>query len=56
MKKLIFTLSILFSLFVVTVQAQEEAKADSVGYIVKVGDMAPDFTAVLTDGSKVIAV
>ena len=36
-----------------TVQAQEEAKADSVGYIVKVGDMAPDFTAVLTDGSKV---
>ena len=53
MKKLIFTLSILFSLFVVTVQAQEEAKADSVGYIVKVGDMAPDFTAVLTDGSKV---
>ena len=53
MKKLIFTLSILFSLFAVTAQAQEEAKADSVGYIVKVGDMAPDFTAVLTDGSKV---
>ena len=53
MKKLIFTLSILFSLFAVTAQAQEEAEADSVGYIVKVGDMAPDFTAVLTDGSKV---
>lgn len=26
---------------------------DSVGYIVKVGDMAPDFTVELTDGNKV---
>ncbi|MDR0977247.1 MAG: TlpA family protein disulfide reductase [Prevotellaceae bacterium] len=29
------------------------AAADSVGYIVKVGDMAPDFTMTLTDGSEV---
>ena len=30
-----------------------EVTPDSVGYLVKVGDMAPDFTVELTDGSKV---
>ena len=34
------------------VQAQEN-KADSVGYIVRVGQMAPDFEMTLTDGSTV---
>lgn len=37
-------------------QQQAEAtgavKPDSVGYLVKVGDLAPDFTVELTDGSK----
>ena len=33
-------------------QAQEVA-ADDVGYIVKVGEMAPDFTITLTDGKQV---
>lgn len=30
-----------------------EALADSVGYLVKVGDAAPDFTCTLTDGKEV---
>lgn len=30
-----------------------EVTPDSIGYLVKVGDMAPDFTVELTDGSKV---
>ena len=30
-----------------------EVTPDSVGYLVKVGDMAPDFTVELTDGSQV---
>ena len=30
-----------------------EAKADSTGYIVRVGDEAPDFTVTLTDGKQV---
>lgn len=30
-----------------------EVQADSVGYIVKLGDMAPDFTCTLTDGKEV---
>lgn len=34
-------------------QPEEEVKPDSVGYLVKVGDMAPDFTVTLTDGSAV---
>ena len=36
-------------------QADNQATAtpDSVGYLVKVGDMAPDFTIELTDGTKV---
>ena len=35
-----------------TVQAQE-VTPDEVGYIVKVGDEAPDFEMTLTDGQKV---
>ena len=30
-----------------------EVQADSVGYIVKLGDVAPDFTCTLTDGKEV---
>lgn len=33
--------------------AQEKVVADSTGYIVKVGDMAPDFSMQLTDGKTV---
>ena len=32
---------------------EQTVTPDSVGYIVKVGDMAPDFTVELTDGTKV---
>lgn len=32
---------------------QTKAQADSVGYIVKLGDVAPDFTCTLTDGKSV---
>lgn len=34
-------------------KADTEMAADSVGYIVKVGDVAPDFSCTLTDGSQV---
>lgn len=34
-------------------KAETTVVADSVGYIVKVGDMAPDFTCTLTDSSQV---
>jgi len=33
--------------------SMEKQEADSTGYIVKVGDLAPDFTATLDDGSEV---
>lgn len=32
---------------------QETSAADSTGYLVKVGEMAPDFTITLTDGKQV---
>jgi len=48
-KSLIF---ILFAICSLSAEAQEVA-ADDVGYIVKVGEMAPDFTITLTDGKKV---
>lgn len=32
---------------------QQVAKPDSVGYLVKEGDKAPDFTVTLTDGKKI---
>lgn len=31
----------------------QQVQADSIGYIVRVGEMAPDFTITLTDGSQV---
>lgn len=34
-------------------KAEVAVEADSLGYIVKLGDMAPDFTATLTDGTQV---
>lgn len=42
----------LFALCSVAVMAQE-VTADDTGYIVKVGQMAPDFTMKLTDGKTV---
>ena len=48
-KSLIF---ILFAFCCLSGKAQEVA-ADDVGYIVKVGEMAPDFTITLTDGKQV---
>ena len=42
----------LFALCGIAAVAQE-AKADSTGYIVKVGQTAPDFTVTLTDGKTV---
>ncbi len=43
---------VLFALCAVVVKSQDVV-ADSTGYIVNVGDMAPDFTVTLMDGSKV---
>lgn len=65
MKKLIFPLIAALAIFQscacgggkesaeVATKAEIAVVADSVGYIVKVGDMAPDFTCTLTDGSQV---
>lgn len=53
MKQFKLYLFLLLALVVSGVQAQSVAKADSVGYIVRVGEMAPDFTVTLTDGSRV---
>ena len=52
MKQLRLWLLGLFALCGIAVVAQE-AKADSTGYIVKVGQTAPDFTVTLTDGKTV---
>lgn len=54
MKQMKLTLCVLCSLLLTTVvKAQDALRADSVGYIVRVGETAPDFTAKLTDGSEV---
>lgn len=59
MKKLICSISALLCIFFGNVSyAQEAGKnvnpvADNVGYIVKVGEEAPDFTIALTDGTSV---
>lgn len=59
MKKLICSISVLFCIFFGnTVCAQQTAQnvnpnADDVGYIVRVGEIAPDFTITLTDGKTV---
>ena len=52
MKQLRLWLLGLFALCGIAAVAQE-AKADSTGYIVKVGQTAPDFTVTLTDGKTV---
>lgn len=48
-KRLLLPLLLLWA----TAAVAQEAEADSVGYIVRVGQMAPDFTVTLTDGSSV---
>ena len=66
MKKLIFPLIAALAIFQscacgnnnnsteeAATKAETAVVADSVGYIVKVGDIAPDFTCTLTDGSQV---
>ncbi len=61
MKMKLFCISCIFlSFWVGSVSAKEfkspnqgEVKADSTGYIVRVGEMAPDFTVTLTDGRTV---
>lgn len=47
--------SLIFILFIICSLSgkAQEAAADDVGYIVKVGEMAPDFTITLTDGKQV---
>ena len=54
MKKLLMFAALLGCLFtVLAVSAQQPVQADEAGYIVKVGQMAPDFEMTLLDGSKV---
>lgn len=48
MTKYLVLFALLFSL-----SCKAQTKSDDRGYIVKVGDMAPDFEMTLTDGSKV---
>lgn len=50
MKRILFTLLVMVA--AITAHAQQTVQADSTGYIVKVGQMAPDFTVTQTDGTK----
>lgn len=52
MKQVRFLFFSLFVLCSIAIKAQDVV-ADDTGYIVKVGDMAPDFTIKLTDGKSV---
>lgn len=52
MKKVGFLIFCLFAMCSMTGKAQDVV-ADSTGYIVKVGEMAPDFTVKLTDGKSI---
>lgn len=57
MKRVLFVM-LLLSMATVQLFSQQKAEGvaaqpDSVGYLVKVGDMAPDFTMELTDGTQV---
>ena len=52
MNRLLFLFFALCLLSASAVRAQE-AQTDSTGYIVRVGDVAPDFTVTLTDGTRV---
>lgn len=51
MKKIIIALALLLG--GLQLQAQTTHRPDSVGSIVRVGDMAPDFTVKLTDGRSI---
>lgn len=51
--KLVCILGVLLLAMTFQANAQETVIADSTGYIVKVGDMAPDFEITLTDGKNV---
>lgn len=55
LKMLLFACSLFFSTQNLRAQetSQNEAKPDSTGLIVQTGQMAPDFTAQLTDGNKI---
>ena len=53
MKRFIMLAAMFFCLFGVTNLMSQNPVADKAGYIVKVGDMAPDFEMTLTDGTKV---
>ncbi len=53
MKRIIMLAAMFFSLLGVTNLMSQNPVADKAGYIVKVGDMAPDFEMTLTDGTKV---
>ena len=52
MKKVGFLIFCLFAMCSMAGKAQDVV-ADSTGYIVKVGEMAPDFTVKLTDGQTI---
>ena len=52
MKKVGFLIFCLFAMCSMAGKAQDVV-ADSIGYIVKVGEMAPDFTVKLTDGKSI---
>lgn len=52
MKQIRLLVCCLFALYSMVAMAQE-VEADSTGYIVKVGQMAPDFTMKLTDGKSI---
>ncbi len=52
MKKVGFLIFCLFAMCSMAGKAQDVV-ADSTGYIVKVGEMAPDFTVKLTDGKSI---
>ena len=53
MKKLIFALTLMGLLGGHAPLTASQPVPDAAGYIVKVGDMAPDFEMKLTDGRKV---
>ena len=53
MKKVGFLIFCLFAMCSMAGKAQDVV-ADSTGYIVKVGEMAPDFTVKLTDGNVAV--
>ena len=53
MRRIIVLAAMFFSLFSVTNLVAQKPVADKAGYIVKLGDTAPDFEMSLTDGTKV---